>query len=375
MRLLHTADWHVGKGLQGRSRLDEQAGVLIEIAGIARREEVDLICVAGDLFDSASPTPEAERVVYRALLELSDVAHVVVVPGNHDSERRLEAIASVFDLANVKIRAFVDREPLEISASDGSTAIVATLPWISQRYIVKAEHLMAADPFEHAAQFGERLSRIIGELCAPFRKDTVNLLVGHLTVAGGRLGGGERTAQTIFDYYIPATAFPSNAHYVALGHLHKMQTMAGPCPVHYCGSPIDLDFSDDETGRHVMLVDLQPGVPAEPRSVALTSGRKLRTLAGTRKQLEKLIGTTGDDFLRVIVKEKAHTGLGDEIREMFPEAVKIVVEGTGEERGESAGSDRKGLTPQELFELYLSTKEIDDPALVGLFTRLYEDCA
>ncbi len=374
MRLLHTADWHVGKGLQGRSRLEEQAAVLVEIVDIARREEVDLICVAGDLFDSASPTPEAERVVYRGLLDLSKIAQVVVVPGNHDSERRLEAISAVFDLADVRIRAFVDREPLEITGSDGSTALVATLPWISQRYIVKAEHLMSADAFEHAAQFGERLSRIIGELCAPFRDDTVNLLVGHVTIAGAHLGGGERTAQTIFDYYIPATAFPANAHYVALGHLHKMQKMAGPCPIHYCGSPIDLDFSDDEMGRHVMLVDLKPGIPAEPRSVALASGRKLRTLAGTRKQLEALVGTTGDDFLRVIVKEKAHTGLGDEIREMFPEAVKIVVEGTGDERV-LAALERKGLSPQELFELYLSTKEIDDPALVGLFTKLYEDCA
>lgn len=372
MRLLHTADWHVGKGLQGRSRLEEHAAVLEEITAIARDRKVDLIAVAGDLFDTASPTPEAERVVYQALLDLRAVAPVVVVPGNHDSERRLQAVASVFDRADVTIRPFVTRDPLEFTFG-GETTLVATLPWISQRYIVKAEQLMSLDGFELSGEFRERLRNVIKLLCEPFREDTVNLLVGHVTIAGAAMGGGERTAQTIFEYWIDPAFFPPNAHYVALGHLHKTQRMPGPCPIHYSGAPLHLDFSDDESPRHVLVAEIHPGVPAVTEEVPLTAGRRLRTITGTFKQLEKLAGTTGDDLLRAIIKDRNRTGMGDEIRGLFPEAVKVIVESPEADAKGKPTLDRSGLSPQQLFERYLDEREITDPDLVAMFSRLYEE--
>src|SRR4029450_3977204 len=87
VRLLHTSDWHVGRAIRGRSRAAEHRAVLAEIAAVADRDEVDLVVVAGDLFDTAAPTPEAERIVYRALLDLAAGGRpVVVVAGNHDSD-------------------------------------------------------------------------------------------------------------------------------------------------------------------------------------------------------------------------------------------------------------------------------------------------
>ncbi|HYY45179.1 MAG TPA: exonuclease subunit SbcD, partial [Actinomycetota bacterium] len=145
MRILHTADWHAGKGLQGRGRIEECDAVLEEIVAVARREEVDGIIVAGDLFDAASPPPEAERVVYRALLDLGEIAPVLVVPGNHDNERRLAAVAPAFARANVTIRAFVAEEPVELTAKSGETARIVLLPWLSQRYILRADKLMGLD--------------------------------------------------------------------------------------------------------------------------------------------------------------------------------------------------------------------------------------
>ena len=100
MKLLHTADWHVGRTIRGRSRLDEHVAVLGEIVEIARRERVDLVAVVGDLFETASPPPEAEAVVYRTLLALAETgARVAVVAGNHDNARRLHAVAPVFESA------------------------------------------------------------------------------------------------------------------------------------------------------------------------------------------------------------------------------------------------------------------------------------
>ena len=374
MKILHTADWHVGKALGGRSRMTEHEQALAEIVSIAGREDVDLVLVAGDLFDVTSPTPDAERVVYQTLLALSEVAPVVAVSGNHDNARRFQAIAPLFAQANVSLHSFVSGEgPLEIKSGAGETARIAILPWVSQRHIVKADALMAMDAAELTGEFRERMNRIITALGDGFDDDSINIFLGHVTIAGGQTGGGERTAQTIFDYWIDSTAFPTSAHYVALGHLHKKQRMLGPCPIYYSGSPLQLDFSDDDAGRYVLVVDAAAGVPARIDEVALESGRSLRTIEGTLAQLEALAGQTGDDYLRVRVRGPRKAGLGDEIRSLFPEAVKIVVANEEDEGCSGTQRDRAGLSPGELFSAYLQDRDIEDPRMVDLFQSLYDE--
>src|SRR5918995_5472832 len=108
MRVLHTSDWHVGKALRGRSRAAEHEAVLAEIAGVAGRESVDLVIVAGDLFDTATPTAEAERIVYQALLDLADGGRpVLVVAGNHDSAQRLGAVAPLSEASRIHVASAV----------------------------------------------------------------------------------------------------------------------------------------------------------------------------------------------------------------------------------------------------------------------------
>src|SRR4029453_6654303 len=113
------------------------------------------------------------------------------------------------------------------------------------------------------------------------------------------MGGGERSAHTVFDYWVPATAFPPAAQYVALGHLHRRQQLAGPAPLHYCGSPLQLDFGETANDPAVNLVDVHPGLPAEVRSVALAAGRRLRTLRGTLADVVDGAGDAADDHLRI----------------------------------------------------------------------------
>lgn len=371
MRFLHTGDWHVGRSIAGRSRAEEHEDVLTELTQVARDAAVDAVLVAGDVFDTAAPSAEAERIVYSALLGLSEVAPVIVIPGNHDNERRLAAIAPLFGHVNVTIHPYVVRECMTFEARD-EVAKIALLPWLSQRYVVKADQLMAKDAAELTGDYAGRLRRVIETLTAQFRDDTVNLVLGHLTIAGGGMGGGERTAQTIHDYWIDATAFPATAHYVALGHLHKKQQLPGPCPVWYCGSPMQLDFSDTEANKNALIVEASPGTPARVEEVELTRGRRLRTISGTLADLTNLQDQTGDDYLRVIVREAARVGLSDEVREMFPHAVKVVVESSFEPSPTERISHRD-RTPHELFETYLETKGVDDERLVALFDELYEE--
>src|SRR5215218_9038259 len=133
MRLLHTGDWHVGRLMRGRSRLEEHRAVLAEVVSVAGERDVDLVVVAGDLFDVASPPPEAEGLVYRALLDLAaDRRHVLVVAGNHDSPRRLKAVAPLAGLGRVHVAPFVVPPGQggleELVVRSGETVRLAALP-------------------------------------------------------------------------------------------------------------------------------------------------------------------------------------------------------------------------------------------------------
>jgi DNA repair protein SbcD/Mre11 len=135
MRILHTADWHVGKTLRGRSRADEHRAVLGEMAALARDESVDLVIVAGDLFDSAAPTAESEELVYRALLVFTNAgAHVVIVAGNHDSAHRMRAIRPLLSLTRIHSVPFAvsrtDGGVLDITTERAGRARIAVLPFL-----------------------------------------------------------------------------------------------------------------------------------------------------------------------------------------------------------------------------------------------------
>ena len=214
MRLLHTGDWHVGKSLRGRSRLDEQAAGLRELVAAADAADVGLVLVAGDLFDAPSPPPEAERLVYRTLLDLaSGGRQVVVVAGNHDGPGRLAAVAPLAARAEVVVAAGV-RPPAEggvLHLDIGGEAVrLALLPWMSPRYVVDAAALLDLDADQHQQAFAVRVARVVEALCADFEAGTVNLLLAHLHAAGGTLGGGERLAHTVLDYAVSAVAFPAD---------------------------------------------------------------------------------------------------------------------------------------------------------------------
>jgi DNA repair protein SbcD/Mre11 len=377
VKLLHTADWHVGKTVRGRSRADEHEAVLAEIVGVADSEAVDLVVVAGDLFDTAAPTAESERIVYQALLGLSAQGDrpVMVVSGNHDSARRLEAVSPVFRAGGVHVAGRVTRPDeggvLTLDLA-GHPVRVALVPFVSQRSIVTADQLMTADADQHAMAYAERMRRIAEVLASAFTDDAVNLVVAHAMVTGGVLGGGERSAHTIFDYAVPATAFPAHAHYVALGHLHRTQRIDGPCPIWYPGSPLQMDFGEQADAKHVLLVEARPGVPAKVTQVALESGRRFRTVSGTLAELAAAVVDGSDDFVRVVVREPSRVGLADEVRDLFPEAVDIRVE-LGEPDREVPAASFDQRSPRQLFADYLIAKDIDDPRLVDLFDELHDE--
>jgi DNA repair protein SbcD/Mre11 len=378
MKLLHTSDWHVGKTLRGRDRSDEHRAVLDEITGLARDHAVDLVIVAGDLFESAAPTPDAERIVYRALLDLAEVTAVVIVGGNHDNDRRLAAVEPLLGLSRITTRAMLAKPDeggvLALTTRDGERAQIALLPWVSQRYVVRAKELMSKDAFEHAGDFAQRLADVIAWLCKGFSGDTVNIVAGHAMVAGGVMGGGERLAHTMFEYCVSATAFPATAHYVALGHLHRAQQLGSQPPVWYCGSPLQLDFGETEDRKCALVVEATAETPAHVEQVPLASGRRLRKLAGTLEDLQAIAGTTGDDYLRVIVRGDARAGLAEDLRELFGEnTVDVMIQTDADAQLGLDPRAHETRSPKELFREYLAEKKVNDERVLSLFDELFEE--
>jgi DNA repair protein SbcD/Mre11 len=379
MRILHTSDWHVGKRLKGVSRLEEQAQVLAEIVSIADREGVDLVLIAGDLFENATPSPDASALVYRTLLGLRGTgAKVVLVAGNHDNQGGLEALRPLLREVGITALGQVARASaggvVELTTGSGERAVIVLLPFLSQRFVVRADALMAGEAAEHNASYDDRVRRIIASLCASFAPDAVNLVVAHLMVRGGKLGGGERDAQTIFEYTVDAMAFPGSAHYVALGHLHRFQQVGGTLPAYYSGSPLQVDFGESEDAKGVVIVDAVPGVPAKVRFLPLTAVRRLRTVRGTLGELSAIAGTTGDDLLRVLVVEPRRPGLAEEVRAILPNAVEVRIDPEVESnQPEDATPSRSGRTAHELFAQYLGERRYSDPRLTSLFAQLYDE--
>ena len=189
--------------------------------------------VAGDLYDSAAPSAAAQRLVVRTLMALARTeAQVVVIAGNHDHAATFDAYRPFAGAAGVtlvgSVRTAETGGLVEFTSRGGERATVAVLPFLSQRYAVRAAELVAQSPAENTSTYDQHVRSLVRALTAGFRTDAVNLVMAHLTVLGGTFGGGERAAQSIFEYSVPAAVFPPDAHYVALGHLHRRQALAAP---------------------------------------------------------------------------------------------------------------------------------------------------
>lgn len=382
MRFLHTSDWHVGKALKGRSRFDEQRAVLEEIVRAACDHRVDAVLIAGDLYESAAPSAQAQQLVVQTLLALRRTgAEVVAIAGNHDHAAAFDAYRPLMASAGITLagggRAAAEGGVVEFTArSTGEPVVVAMLPFLPHHRAVRAARLIDGTPRQATVDHGRMVGDLLAALADGFRDDAVNLVTAHLMTAGGRLGGGERTAQTIVDYWVPADVFPPGTDYAALGHLHRRQTVPAPCPVHYCGSPMALDFGERDDPSMVLLVEAEVGVPARViAELPLTGGRRLRTVHGTVEELARHAASFGDDHLRVVLCEPSRAGLRQEVQRLLPNALEVRI---APEFAAPAHPDRRApiadvqRSPAELFHDYCLTRGLVDAHVEALFARLHD---
>lgn len=381
MKILHTADWHVGKVLKNQPRYDEHEAALRDIVRIARDEDVDVVIVAGDLFETASPNPQAQSLVMRTLMALNDGdRHVVVLAGNHDNQGLIaEVYRPVLGHLGIDVvgrpRPASSGGALKLTTRSGETANIAVLPFVSYRYAVRAAEVILHESADLAMDYARKVGQFINALSAGFSDDSVNIVTTHGTVLGGRRGGGERDGQTLLGYELPVTLFPTSAHYAALGHLHRYQQIDGPCPIAYSGSPIALDFGEEDNESMAILVHVAPDSRANAVPVPVRGGRPLRTLHGTLDQVVEQGREFSDAFFRVILAQKASAGLADRVREALPNVLEVQIDEQFRPRQAGSGPERSrlGRTPTDLFADFLAEQNIEDTKVGALFAELLDD--
>jgi exonuclease SbcD len=377
MRFLHTSDWHVGKTLRGRSRIDEHEAIRCEIVEIAVREKVDCLLVSGDIFDSYAPSPEAERLVYNFFAELlARKIPAVIIGGNHDHPRRLAAIRQLLDHLGIYMRP----EPAAPSAggiidfrNGDELAKIAVLPFVPERKIVDVCQMMAPEENWYA-EYSDRVARMLEKLSEAFSTKTVNILVAHLYVHGSQTSGSEREIHVAQPYAISAQRLPATAHYVALGHLHRPQNISAPSPCNYAGSPLQLDFGEQGQQKEVVLIEAHPGIPARVQRICLKAGRKLRDVTGTLEQIEADAPSYGDDYLRITVNTSGPVpGIADRVRQSLPNALDVRLDYP---RAQTVSSSmRRQMPPEQLFKEFYQVQH-GAPAsdtLLTAFRELYDE--
>jgi exonuclease SbcD len=384
MRILHTSDWHVGKVLKGRDRHDEHVAVLGSIVRAARDEDVDVVLVSGDLFETSAPSPKAQGLVMRTLMALREDGRLVVaIAGNHDNQGLIDAVYRPV-LAELGVHVLgTPKRPdsggtLSLRtprARGGEDLRVAALPFLSHRYAVRAAEVLLHESAEHTLDYARRMAQLVTLLTGGFAPDAVNVVMAHVTLLGGRRGGGERGAQSTLDYELPASMFPATAHYAALGHLHRHQEIPAACPAYYCGSPLAIDFGEEANEPVALIVTAAPGIRADVRPVPVAGGRPLRTLRGTLDEVIAAGEQAGDAYLRVVLAEPGRAGLGDLVRDKLPNALEVQLDDEHRPRpgtGGGARPSRAGRSPVQLFGDYLAEQNIDDPRISAMFADLLD---
>ncbi|MFE3173775.1 exonuclease SbcCD subunit D [Amycolatopsis sp. NPDC059090] len=275
MRVLHTSDWHIGRTFHGADLLTEQEAALTHIAELVDRESVDVVVVAGDIYDRAVPSAEAVRVATAAMTRIRRAgAELVITPGNHDSAARLGAFAEFAAAGGLHVRATVEgiAEPVVLHDEHGAVAFYG-IPYLEPE---PSRHALGVPEARgHTGVLGEAMRRVRDDLAG--RPGTRSLVLAHAFVTGGEASESERTIAVGGVEQVPGSVF-DGVDYVALGHLHGPQTLAEH--LRYSGSPLAYSFSEARQRKSVWFVDLDANGLAEVRRHELPVPRPLATLSG-----------------------------------------------------------------------------------------------
>ncbi len=377
-RILHTADWHLGKLLNDQSRHQEHQRFLDWLYRVVKGHSIDAIILAGDVFDSPNPPQQAVRLYYDFVASLSslDQCEFVVIAGNHDSAAHLESPKQVLSALHTHVIGFLPEDPADrliyLPDSKDPRVAIATLPFLRDKDV------RVGKAGEDTKQIGAKVVAGI-QLRYQETADAANLGpncpvigTGHLTVLGSKTSDSERDIHIGGLGSVNPGIFPKIFSYVALGHLHRPQAPKGDDRIHYSGSPIALSFSESEDTKEVRIIDLVDDQLSQ-HQLPIPCFRHLAQIRTTSDALEKSIEEFTPDpgefkaWVEVVVSEATfdedlieRVQLAAKDRDF--DVLKVIRSSTHELQGMSVEQQ----TDDEAIESLL-----DDPS--GVFRHLLEE--
>ena len=367
MRILHTADWHLGRYLHGTSLLEDQALMLDQFVDLARHESVDAVVIAGDVYDRSVPPGDAVALLDDVLARLVVDAGitVILIAGNHDSAQRIGFGGRIFEKQRLILRGTLDDlSPVVLADAHGEVAFHA-LPYVEP---VFARALTGG---EEVGDHQSAMTHVVSMLRAQRRTGQRNVLVAHAFVAGGSESESERPLSVGGSGMVTADTF-DGFDFVALGHLHRPQTI-GSDRIHYPGSLLKYSFNEVDHTKSVSLVEIGADGKPDIRHVSLAPRHDLRIVTGTLADLlsQPDPARSRDDYLC------AHLTDTDPVlepmarlREVYPNMMELqFAPTTGGNAAARAGGDHRRRQPDDLFRAFyrdMLGEEIGDAAL-GVF--------
>ena len=398
MKILHTADWHIGKKLH-KTELSEDFDLFIEwLCKTIEAEKVDLLLVSGDVFDLANPSSEARRQYYKALVKMKQFnCRIILTGGNHDSPAMLDAPKEILKELEIDIIGGLP-EKLEdvvipVSGKSGEIEVViAALPFLRDADLRKADDGENYEDRVEALKNGIQNTFLeTSEICASKFPGIPAIAMGHLFTAGIETSESEREIQIGNLAAFEASRFGNYYNYIALGHIHKPQRVAATVPSFYSGSPLPLSFSERKDEKRVLLLDTDKGW--EPENLPVPCFRSLLKITGDleelnlkleqlqeKKQLESLIEVE----LKEQQYDAAKLAALDELVSTFKkEGYKIVKHRAnfenqlkGASQAFESGQQLQDLQPKDVFMKLIEKHEYDEATrgeILSAFDELLQD--
>ena len=274
MRFIHTSDWHLGKNLEGHSRIEEQKMFCSDFVKIVEDNDIDMVVIAGDIYDTANPSAEAEKLFYSTVSKIAANAKISVfmITGTPDSPERIEAASPLaFEqgillfgnpLSKTSTGKFEGFEIVE--AKKGMTKLiinrekvnVLTLPYPSEKRLNDA--FEAETDEDTQKTYSQKIGQIFRDLQEDFEENSINIAVSHLFVVGGESSDSERPIQLGGSLLVERKDLPDKANYVALGHLHKPQKASELGCSYYSGSSLKYSKSERGYAKGAKIVEIHP---------------------------------------------------------------------------------------------------------------------
>jgi exonuclease SbcD len=398
MKILHTADWHIGKKLH-KTELAEDFDLFINwLCKTIEAEEIDVLLVSGDIFDLANPSSEARRQYYRALVKMNRFdCKIILTGGNHDSPAMLEAPKDILKALDIDIIGGMPQNPEELiipikNSEENTELVIAAVPFLRDADLRKSAEPETYEDRVEALKMGIQNTFFeAAQICERKYPAVPALAMGHLFTAGIETSESERDIQIGNLAAFEASRFGSYFKYIALGHIHKPQRVAAAVPAFYSGSPLPLSFSERRDEKRILVIDTEESW--EPRSIAVPSFRSLLKISGSLEELSLKLEQLEEkkdleSFIEVELQEEQYDALKiyalDELVSGFQKegyrivkhraAFKNQLKGAGQ--AFSAQRQLQDLQPKDVFLELIAKHEYDDGTkqdILSAFDEILED--